>query len=83
MNPGTRSRVRLELDGLIAVHAVRAVWTALAAVPGILAAEVTMAGAVLEVEGALDRDALDVALAAAGVRLVGITVEQQRILPLA
>ena len=83
MSQRARSRIRLELDGLIAVHAVRAVWTALGAVPGIVRAEVTMAGALLEVEGPLDRDALDVALDAAGVRIVGLTIEQERILPLA
>lgn len=79
----SRSRVRLELEGMLAVHAVRAVWTALGAVPGVVSAEVTMAGAVLEVEGPLDRAALDAALDAAGVRVKGLVVEQQRILPLA
>lgn len=83
MTQRTRSRIRLELDGLVAVHAVRAVWTALGAVPGVVRAEVTMAGALLEVEGPLDRAALDVALDAAGVRIVGMTIEQDRILPLA
>lgn len=83
MSQRARSRIRLELDGLVAVHAVRAVWTALGAVPGVVQAEVTMAGAMLEVEGPLDRHALDVALDAAGVRLVSLTVEQARILPLA
>lgn len=77
------SRIRLELDGLVAVHAVRAVWTALGAVPGVVRAEVTMAGALLEVEGLLDRAALDAALDAAGVRIVSVTIEQSRILPLA
>jgi len=79
----SRSRVRLELEGLVAVHAVRAVWTALGGVPGVVSAEVTMAGAVLEVEGALDRGALDRALDAAGVRVTAFHVEQGRMLPLA
>ncbi len=70
----------MQLDGLVAVHAVRAVWTALGAVPGVLSAEVTMQGAVLEVEGDLDRPALDAALDAAGVSVRGIRVEA-RVLP--
>ncbi|MES2525364.1 MAG: hypothetical protein V4617_21920 [Gemmatimonadota bacterium] len=82
-SPSSRTQIRLQLDGLVAVHAVRAVWTALGAVPGIVSAEVTMAGALLVVEGALDRDALDAALDAAGVRIVSLTVEQRRVLPLA
>lgn len=83
MSTRSRSRVRLELDGLVAVHAVRAVWTALGGVPGVNRAEVTMAGAILEVEGVLDRTALDRALDAAGVRLIALHVEQVRMLPLA
>ena len=70
----------MQLDGLVAVHAVRAVWTALGAVPGLLSAEVTMQGAVLELEGELDRAALDAALDAAGVSIRSIRVEA-KVLP--
>ena len=83
MNARTSTRVRVELEGLVAVHAVRAVWTALTAVPNVVSAEVTMAGAVLELDGPLDRAALDAALDLAGVRVVAVTVEQRRMLPLA
>ncbi|MBU6365273.1 MAG: hypothetical protein KJT01_03615 [Gemmatimonadetes bacterium] len=62
-------RVFVYLDGLVAVHAARAAHTALAAVPGVRTAEVTLAGAELEVEGVLDEEALRAALA-----LVGVTV---------
>ncbi len=82
-----RRRVRLELEGLIAVHAVRAVWTALGAVAGVVSAEVSMAGAVLDVEEPFDQDALERALVpaldAAGVRLLRLHVESPRVLPLA
>jgi copper chaperone CopZ len=71
----TRQRIHVQLDGLVAVHAVRAVWTALSAVPGLLSAEVTMQGATLEVEGELDRDALAAALDAAGVSIRSIRVD--------
>lgn len=72
-----RQRIRVQLDGLIAVHAVRAVWTALGAVPGIVRADVTMAGAILEIEGPLEREVLEQALAAAGVSIRSIAVEPQ------
>ncbi len=75
-----RQRIHVQLDGLVAVHAVRAVWTALGAVPGVLSAEVSMQGAVLEVEGELDRPALDAAFDAAGVSVRSIRVEA-RVLP--
>ncbi len=75
-----RQRIHVQLDGLVAVHAVRAVWTALGAVPGVVSAEVTMAGAILEVEGPLDRVALDMALDAAGVTVRELRVER-RVLP--
>ncbi len=75
-----RQRIHVQLNGLVAVHAVRAVWTALGAVSGVVSAEVTMQGAVLEVEGELDRAALDAALDAAGVSVRSIRVEA-RVLP--
>ena len=75
-----RQRIHVQLDGLVAVHAVRAVWTALGAVPGVLSAQVTMQGAVLDVEGELDRAALDAALDAAGVTVRTVRIEA-RVLP--
>lgn len=77
----TRQRIHVQLDGLVAVHAVRAVWTALGAVPGVLSADVTMQGAVLEVDGPLDRAALDAALDAAGVSVRELRIEP-RVLPI-
>lgn len=79
----TRSRVKVEVDGMVGIHAVRAVWTALSAVPGVVSADVTMSGVLLEVEGALDEQLLGAMLSAAGVQLVAVTVEQRSILPLA
>jgi hypothetical protein len=76
----TRQRIHVQLDGLVAVHAVRAVWTALGAVPGVRSAEVTMQGAVLDVDGPLDRVALDAALDAAGVSIRALRIEA-RVLP--
>jgi copper chaperone CopZ len=77
-----RQRISVEIEGLLAVHAVRAVRTALAGVPGVVQAEVSMQGAVLETEGPLDEAALAAALDAAGVRLVSWRAERAG-LPLA
>lgn len=82
----TRTRVRLTVDGMVAVHAVRAVWTSLSVVPGIVHADVTMAGIELVMDGEPEptalRAALDAALAAAEVRIVTCVVERTRMLPI-
>lgn len=75
-----RRRVFVHLDGMVAVHAARAVHTALAGVPGVHTAEVTLAGAALEVEGALDEGALRAAVALAGVTVRAVEA-QPRLLP--
>lgn len=79
----SRWLVRLELHGLVAVHAVRSVWTALAAVPGIVSADVSMTGAALEMDTQPDKAVLDAALEPAGVHIVSMNVTPQRSLPLA
>lgn len=71
-----RYRAYVEIDGLLSVHAVRAVWTALTGVPGILSAEVSMTGAVLDTETPVDREALATALALAGVTLRSVREER-------
>lgn len=71
-----RQRIHVQIEGLLSVHAVRAVWTALSAVPGVITAEVSMRGAVLDIEGPLDEPVLAESLAMAGVRLLGTTVEK-------
>ena len=76
-----RHRIHVQLDGLLSIHAVRAVRTALAAVPGVLGAEVSMQGAVLDTESPLDRNALDEALTHAGVRVLSVR-EERGTLPL-
>ena len=82
----TRTRVRLTVSGMVAVHAVRAVWTSLTAVPGVVHADVTLAGIELVVEGDAEptalRAVLDDALAAAGVQIVTCVVERARQLPI-
>lgn len=83
----TTAVVKLELTGLIAVHAARAAHTALTAVPDIVSAQVTMAGAVLDVTEPIDLDALTTAarrvLGEIGIGVVSAVVIQKRSLPLA
>lgn len=71
-----RQRLHVQLEGLLSVHAVRGVWTALGAVPGVLTAEVTMAGAVLETDGPLAAGALEAALALVGVRVLDVRIDK-------
>lgn len=82
----TRRVLRLELSGLVAVHAARAVHTALGAVPGVLTAQVSLAGAELEFSGSYDaaQFAADVtgALLPIGISLISVTELQDRLLPL-
>ena len=75
------------LDGLVAIHAARAAHTALGMVPGVLTAQVTLAGAELEVDGPVDvhalTSAMNDALAPIGIRVSSCVVESSRSLPLA
>ena len=72
-----RTILRLELPS---VHAVRAVYTALQAVEGIVQAEVTRMGAVLEHDGRATPEQLREAIAAAGYEVLEV-VEEKRSLP--
>jgi hypothetical protein len=79
--------LRLALRGLVAVHAARATHTALGAVSGIQSATVSMAGAEIDFAGPYDAEVVATAIRAAlepiGVHLEGVTVVQERMLPLA
>ncbi len=71
----------LTIAGMTAVHAVRAVYTAFAGVPGIQRADVTMGAAEVEHDGTVTRAMLADAIALAGCELVGM--REERRLPLA
>jgi hypothetical protein len=71
-----RYRIHVQIEGLLSVHAVRAVRTALAGVPGVLGAEVSMRGAVLDADEAIAPGLLHEALAHAGVQVVDIRTEK-------
>lgn len=64
------------------VHCARAVYTALASVPGVETAEVVVGRAIIDHDGRATADALGAAIAIAGYELVETKQERQRSLPL-
>lgn len=62
-------RLRLTIDGMIAIHAKRAVFTALAGVRGVANADVEMGSALLECTERVPEDVLREALAPLGHQL--------------
>lgn len=71
--------VHLTLGGMTAVHAVRAFWTALAGVPGVVRAEVQLGQATLAHDGTVTRAAVEEAAALAGCTVTGW--REERALP--
>jgi copper chaperone CopZ len=67
----------LTIAHMTAVHAVRAVYTAFAGVPGVQRAEVTMGGATVEHDGTVTRAMLAEAVALAGCELVAMREERR------
>ena len=68
-------RLRLTLEGMLAVHAKRAVFTALAGVPGVTNAEVDMGSATIDCEHQVSEATLRAALDTVGVRLTATVRE--------
>jgi len=66
----------LTIAGMTAVHAVRAVYTAFAGVPGIVRADVSLGGATVEHDGTVTRAMLTDAVAVAGFEVVGYREER-------
>ena len=66
----------LSIAGMTAVHAVRAVYTAFAGVPGIVRADVTLGGATVEHDGTVTRAMLADAVSVAGFELVAYREER-------
>lgn len=73
-------RTTLTITGMSCVHCKRAVFTALAAVPGIIRAEVSLGRAEVEHDGSAGVAALKEAVAAAGYEVTA-AVEDRRMLP--
>ncbi|HET9003476.1 MAG TPA: heavy metal-associated domain-containing protein [Gemmatimonadaceae bacterium] len=74
--------ITANIAGMHSVHAARAIYTALAAVPGVTTAEVVLGRAVIEHDGRATVEAVRDAVAVAGCELLETTEERQRSLPL-
>ena len=70
------------IGGMRSVHCTRAVYTALAIVPGVTAAEVVIGMATIEHDGRATEDTIRPTIALAGYELLETTEERQRSLPL-
>ncbi len=68
------------ISGMTCAHCVRAVFTALAGVPGIDLADVSIGKAVIEHDGSVTREAIRDAVAIAGYELDD-TTDDRRTLP--
>ena len=73
-------RLEVSIDGMTAVHARHAVFTALAGVPGLTGAEVELGRAVVEAGTTSDETTLRMALTEA-VAAAGFAVTSVRVLP--
>ena len=73
-------RHELTIEGMLAVHARHAVFTALAGVPGIIRAEVELGRATVEHDGSVTAASLRSAVSDAGFEVAGIR-ELPRSLP--
>ena len=67
----------LTISGMVAVHAKRAVFTALAGVPGVLSAEVDIGRAVVEHDASTTADALKAAIVLAGCEVTSVRIERR------
>jgi len=71
----------LRIEGMSCQHCVKAVFTALTPVPGIISADVSIGAATIEHDGRATEAALREAIAAGGYEVVAVN-EQRRRLPI-
>jgi copper chaperone CopZ len=67
----------LTISGMVAVHAKRAVFTALSGVPGVTSADVELGRAVVEHDASTTAQALADAVALAGCEVTDIRIERR------
>jgi copper chaperone len=70
---------RLRIDGMSCQHCVRAVFTALTPVEGILSADVSIGAAIVEHDGRATAEVLRAAIAVAGYDAVVTEMERRRL----
>jgi copper chaperone CopZ len=69
----------LQIAGMLSVHSVRAVYTALAGVEGIISADVSLGKAVVEHDGRATPERLAEAVAAVGCEVTEYREERRRL----
>jgi copper chaperone CopZ len=69
----------LRIDGMRSAHCARAVYTALAMVPGVAAAEVVVGRATLEHDAPLDVRAIEQAVTLAGYTLRDVSTDRRHL----
>jgi len=74
---GVRITTSVAIEGMLAVHAARAVYTALAGVEGIVAADVKMGRATIEHDGRASHERIIAAIESAGCRVTEIRDERR------
>lgn len=67
----------LTISGMVAIHAKRAVFTALAGVPGVTSADVELGRAVVEHDAHTTAEALAAAVEIAGCKVVEVKIERR------
>lgn len=67
----------LTISGMVAVHSRRAVFTALAGVPGVRSAEVELGRAIVDHDAAIAEDTLREAIAVVGCEVTSVRVERR------
>ena len=68
-------RLRLVIEGMLSVHAKRAVFTALAGVHGVHHADVEIGGAVLDTDASVRENDLRATIESLGLRVASMTKE--------
>jgi copper chaperone CopZ len=72
-------RTRLRIHGMSSPHCIRAVFTALTPVEGILSADVVLGAVDVEHDGRATPDALREAIAVAGYEVAAVAEERRRL----
>lgn len=75
-------RFYVRLSGMHAVHAVRALQTALSGAPGVTHVDIRMGEAIIAHDGRLSEKQLREAVQNAGLGIVGLSEDRRRRLPL-
>jgi copper chaperone CopZ len=68
-------RLRVAIEGMLSVHAKRAVFTALAGIDGVHRAEVEVGSALVDADASVAEDVIRAAIDELGLRVTSITKE--------